>query len=125
MKRILIILTLLSIYSISNAQQYRIVVQPAGLDDTMLYIGRHYRDEVQLLDSTRHTSKGYLFRGNQTSPRGIYALVRQDRKTVLTDFLIDDSRSFTLSGDASMSAASIKVKGSKANQLMFEYMATD
>lgn len=125
MKRILIILTLLSIYSISNAQQYKIVVQPAGLDDTMLYIGRHYRDEVQLLDSTRHTSKGYLFRGKQTSPRGIYALVRQDRKTVLTDFLIDDSRSFTLSGDASMSAASIKVKGSKANQLMFEYMATD
>jgi len=50
--------------------------------------------------------------------------VRQDRKTVLTDFLIDDSRQFTLSGDAKMSAASIKVKGSKANEMMYNYMAT-
>ena len=91
----------------------------------MLYIGRHYRDEVQLLDSTRYSAKGYIFRGKRTWPRGIYALVRQDRKTVLTDFLVDDSRSFTLSGDAKMTATSIKVKGSKANQLMFKYRVTD
>ena len=91
----------------------------------MLYVGRHYRDEIQILDSARHSSKGYLFRGKRTWPRGIYALVRQDRKTVLTDFLVDDSRSFTLTGDAKLSAASVKVKGSKANGLMFEYKATE
>ena len=109
----------------TSAQQYSFSFQPRGLKDTLLYIGRHYRDEVQLIDSARLTGKGCLFRGKREWPRGIYALVRQDRKTVLTDFLVDDSRTFTLTGDDKMSAASIKVKGSKANQLMFEYMATD
>ena len=125
MRRTLFILTLLLYCCTISAQQYSFSFQPAQLEDTVLYIGRHYRDEMQLLDSTRHSTKGYIFRGKQNWPRGIYALVRQDRKTVLTDFLVDDSRSFTLSGDNKMSAASVKVKGSKANQLMFEYMSTE
>lgn len=125
MRRTLLILTLLLYCCAASAQQYSFTFQPRGLEDSVLYVARHYRDEVQLLDSARHGSKGYLFRGKHDWPRGIYALVRQDRKTVLTDFLVDDSRSFTLTGDAKMTAASIKVKGSKANGLMFEYMATD
>ena len=124
MRRTLIILSLLACCGTAAAQQYSFTFQPAGLEDTMLYIGRHYRDEVQLLDSTRPATKGYLFAGKRTWQRGVYALVRQDRKTVLTDFLIDDSRVFTLSGDNKMSATSVKVKGSKANIAMFDYMAT-
>lgn len=124
MKRTLFILTLLLYCCTVSAQQYSFTFLPAGLEDSVLYVGRHYRDEVQLVDSARHTAKGYLFRGKRMWPRGVYALVRQNRKAVLTDFLVDDSRVFTLNGDSKMSAASVKVKGSKANQLMFDFMAT-
>ena len=89
----------------------------------MLYVGRHYRDEVQLIDSAARGRKGYHFQGRRPWERGVYALVRQDRKTVLTDFLVDDSRTFTLSGDSTLSAASLRVKGSKANSQMFQYEA--
>ena len=135
MRRLLIILTLLLLVGGAEAQtrksksvkQY-IGFEVADCTDSVLYIGRHYRDEIQLLDSMRRDTKRpiYAVKGYRDwAKRGIYALVRQDRKTVLTDFLIDDSYVFTLSGDASMSAASIKVTGSKANQLMYEYKATE
>ena len=124
MKHRLIILALTLYCCTSHAQQYSFLFQPQGLGDTVLYIGRHYHDELLLADSVGATPKGYHFKGNHPWERGVYALVRQDRKTVLTDFLIDDSRAFSLTGDASLSAASIKVKGSPANQTMADYMAT-
>lgn len=125
MKRTLIILTLILYCCTCHAQQYSFLFRPQGLKDSVLYLGRHYRDEMQLLDSVRPTAKGYHFKGRRALDRGIYALVRQDRKTVLTDFLVDDSRSFTLTGDTQMTATSIKVKGSKANALMFDYIITE
>ncbi len=125
MKRALFILTLTLYCCTCHAQQYSFLFRPQGLEDTVLYLGRHYRDEMQLLDSVRPTAKGYHFKGRRALDRGIYALVRQDRKTVLTDFLVDDSRSFTLTGDTQMTATSIKVKGSKANALMFDYIITE
>ena len=132
MKRILLILTLLLLVGGAGAQSRKAVKPHIGFKvadctDSVLYVGRHYRDEVQLLDSMRRDVKqpSYAIKGQRTwMQRGVYALVRQDRKTVLTDFLIDDSQVFSLSGDAKMSAASIKVNGSKANQLMYDYLAT-
>ncbi len=134
MKRLLIILTLLLLVGGANAQNRKakadkpsISFEVAECSDSILYIGRHYRDELQLVDSMQRDAKKpvYALKGQRSwQQRGIYALVRQDRKTVLTDFIIDDSRVFSLTGDASMSAHSIKVKGSAANQVMFDYMAT-
>lgn len=126
MKRLFLLLPLLVLGIGAEAQPVKLRFVPRGCTDTMLYVARHYRDEVHLLDSSRlDGKKGCLFAGQRTWGRGIYALVRQDRKTVLTDFLIDDSRSFTLTGDATLSHASIKVKGSAANQLMHDYRATE
>lgn len=110
-------------------QPVKLRFEVADCTDSVLYIARHYRDELLLLDSMRVKHVGgitaYILDGRRDWARGIYALVRQDCKTVLTDFLLDDSRTFTLSGDSKMSAASIKVKGSKANQLMYTYRATE
>lgn len=123
MKRTLFTLSILLYCCTAFAQQYSFLFQPQGLEDTMLYVGRHYRDEVQLIDSAARGRKGYHFRGRRPWERGIYVLVRQDRTTRLTDFLVDDSRTFTLSGDSTLSAASLRVKGSKANSQMYRYEA--
>lgn len=124
MKRITLILTLLLAYGALDAQQYSFTFRPKDAKDTMLYIGRHYRDELKLVDSARHTPQGYVFKGKQSWEPGIYALVQQDRKKQITDFTIDHSRTFTIEGDATLTPASVKVKGCKDNEMMFAYMAT-
>ncbi|MBP5678129.1 MAG: DUF5106 domain-containing protein [Bacteroidales bacterium] len=109
-----------------HAQQYDITVKPAGNKDTMLYLGRHYCDELQIMDSARRTASGsYRFRGTAPMKRGIYALVGQNRKKVLTDFIIDGRTTCTISGDSILSAESLKVRGSDANSRMFNYMAVE
>ena len=124
MKRILTILLVLSTLSSISAQRYSFDFTLEGVDDSVLYIGRHYRDQLQLVDTAQRTAKGYHFGGKRTWERGIYALVRQDGKQQVGDFAVDDSRQFSLSGDASLTPSTVKVKGSPANSKMFEYMAT-
>ena len=66
MKAPLPLLLLLGLALGAAAQPYAITFRLEGATDSMLYLGRHYRDQVQLLDSTRRTSKGsYLFQGRR------------------------------------------------------------
>ncbi|MBP3764116.1 MAG: DUF5106 domain-containing protein [Bacteroidales bacterium] len=124
MKAPLPLLLLLGLALGAAAQPYAITFRLEGATDSMLYLGRHYRDQVQLLDSTRRTSKGsYLFQGRRAWPRGVYALVGQDRKTVVGDVAIDGSQRFTLTADAKLTPSTVKVKGSPANSRMFAYRA--
>lgn len=109
----------------AGAQTYSFTFRLNGMEDSMLYIGRHYRDEVTLLDSAkRGPDGGYIFRGKQKWSRGIYALVRQDRTKQIGDFAIDESRKFTIIGDAKLNATSVTVKGCLSNEQMFSYMST-
>ena len=119
------IFTLTMLLAISAmGQQYNFTFKLDGTSDTMLYIAQHYRDEIKLVDSARLTSGQYVFKGKRTWGKGIYALVRQDRKSQVGDFAIDDSRKFTISGDNKLTPASVKVQGCPSNQQMFTYMAT-
>lgn len=125
MKRYIVVLLLIaSTLGGAQAQKYRFQFKPAGCKDTVLYIGRHYRDAVQVVDTAyRQGRGGYVASGRREWPRGIYVLVRQDRESAMADFVVDDSRSFTLEGDSVLSTASIRVSGSWANAQMVGYMA--
>lgn len=125
MKRILTTVIMLTIAVTAAAQQYRFTFKLDGATDTMLYIGQHYRDEIKILDSARLTNGSYVFAGKRQWPRGIYALVQQNRTKSISDFTIDGSQKFTITADAKMSAASVKVTGCPANQQMFSFMATE
>ena len=116
------LLLLLGLSGISEAQSYKIVFRLDGATDTMMYIARHYRDQLLLQDSARKAKDGsYTFQGKKKWDRGIYALVHQDGEKAVGDFTIDDSRQFTISADANLSPSSVKVSGSEANSLMFAY----
>lgn len=109
----------------ASAQAYDFTFRLDGMDDSVLYIARHHRDQLLMMDSTHRNPKGdYRFSGKRSWPRGIYALVRQDGKKVVGDFTIDGSQRFTLKADAKLSPASVSVKGCQANSRMFSYMAT-
>ena len=106
-------------------QRYSFTFVPKGRTDTVLYIGRYYRDAVTLVDTARAKGGSYTFKGSRQWARGVYALVAQDGKKVVSDICIDGSNKFTLSGDANLTAGSVKVKGCKVNKQMFEYIATE
>ena len=110
--------------SVVCAQQYKIEFKLEGVSDSVLYIARHFRDQLQVVDSARIQKDGsYVFKGKKNWNRNIYALVHQDKGKAIGDFAIDDSRTFTITGDASLTPSKVKVKGSEANSRMFSYLA--
>lgn len=126
MKRIIILALLAASVLGAEAQNYKMTFRLEGLKDSMLYIGRHYRDEFRLVDSARAGKDGsFVFKGKRTLERGVYALLHQDGEKAIGDFVIDDSRQFSLTADAKMSHSSVEVKGSKALSDMYAYLATE
>ena len=125
MKRIIITLVLAAMAVGTVGQRYSFTFIPKGRTDSVLYIGRYYRDAVTLMDTAHAKNGSYTFKGNRQWVRGVYALVAQDGKKVVSDICIDGSLKFTVSGDANLSAESVKVSGCKVNRQMFEYIATE
>ena len=123
MKHIISISLLLLACFVAGAQQYSITFKLDGCTDSVLYIARHYRDAFQLVDSAVQRQGAYTFAGSKALKRGVYALVHQDGEKSIGDFLIDGSQKFTITADAKLTASTVKVKGSDANQQMFNYVA--
>lgn len=120
-----LLLLLLAAMLNAAAQSYDITFKLEGIDDSVLYIARHHREQLLPMDSARHAGNGtYRFRGRKHWPRGIYALVHQDGKKVVGDFCIDGSQRFTLKANATLTPSSVSVKGCQANSRMFSYLAT-
>ena len=120
------LLLLLGLSGISEAQSYKIVFKLDGSTDSVLYIARHFRDQLQLQDSAVRAKDGsYTFQGKKRWDRGIYALVHQDGEKAIGDFAIDDSRQFTITADAKLTPSTVKVKGSDANTQIFTYLTND
>lgn len=125
MKRTLTLLLLIACSMVAMGQTYDLAFRLDGATDSVMYIARHHRDQLQLLDSTRRTSDGtYRFRGKKRWPIGIYALVGQGRDKAVGDFTIDGSQRFTLTADAKLTPSSVHVKGCQSNSRMFSYLAT-
>ena len=124
MKRIASILLTVLLGLNCMGQQYSFTFKLDGVTDTMLYIAQYYRDEIKPVDSARLASNQYVFKGKRTWEKGIYVLVKQDRKSQIGDFAIDNSRKFTISGDAKLTPSTVKVQGCASNQEMFGYLAT-
>lgn len=125
MRKTLILALILTAGVTAGAQQYRMEFRLDGLKDSTLYISRHFRDQLQVVDSARVGKDGsFVFKGKKTWNRGVYALVHQNKEKAIGDFMIDDSRQFTITADAELTPKTVKVKGSEANRAMFDYLAT-
>lgn len=125
MKRLTILLLVLCAGLEAGAQKYSFTFKPEGISDTVMFVARHFRDQLQLMDTAAKGKDGsFCFKGKREWPRGMYALVRQGGEKALCDFVIDDSRQFTITGDERLTPATVKVKGSEGNRQMFDYLAT-
>lgn len=114
----------LALLSQTEAQNgYKIAFKSSSLSDGTYYIGQHFRDKYVVRDSSTATNKSLLF--NQKTarmPKGVYTLL-DSKQNKLFDFMVDDSRNFTISFDEQHSNAGMQVKGSAANSAMYAYMA--
>ena len=123
MKKITLVVLLMFTALMVDAQQYNITFTLEGCTDSVLYIARHYRDDVQILDSARLRGGSYVFTGSKALKRGIYVLVHQGKEKQIGDFVIDGGQKFSITADDKLTSSKVKVKGSDANQQMYNYLA--
>lgn len=118
-----ILLFLVATMGQGAAQTYKITFNSSALDGGKYYIGQHFRDKFILKDSSQ-AQKGTITFLSRTGKldRGVYTLLDSNKKKIF-DFMVDDSRMFTITFDEKHTNAGMSVKGSKANEVMFEYMA--
>lgn len=122
MKKI-VTLALLALLLVGSAvaQSYKITFLPQKSKCERYYIGQHFRDKFNIVDSTSIANGQIVFEGKKLT-NGVYALLN-DQKKKMFDFVIDDSRKFSIQFDSTFSNKGMVVKGSRANELMFEYMS--
>lgn len=121
MKRIIFIFTALLPIFVS-AQNYKIDFSSPAIENQKYYIGQHFRDTFIIKDSANADKQKVTFAGKNKLETGVYTLLDKDKKKIF-DFMVDDSRKFSISFDDKHTNAGMKVTGSKANTLMFQYMA--
>ncbi|MBQ6956504.1 MAG: thioredoxin fold domain-containing protein [Bacteroidales bacterium] len=121
MKRLLFTLATL-IPILTSAQNYKIEFSSPSIITQQYYLGQHFRDTFILYDSVFGKDMKVVFAGSNKLETGVYTLLDKEKKKIF-DFMVDDSRKFSIAFDDKHSNAGMKVTGSKANTLMFQYMA--
>ena len=106
-----------------NAQNsYKFTFKGATLSDGRYYVAQHFRDKFILVDSAAAQSGSVVFNGKKKLDTGVYTLLDSKQKKMF-DFMVDDSRTFSIAFDEKYTNAGMKVQGSQANTLMYAYMA--
>ena len=101
---------------------YKISFEGGSTETGMRYMGQHFRDTFIITDSAMMDAGKVTFSGKAKLDKGLYTLLDNKKKKVF-DFMIDDSRTFSVKYDERHTNGGMRVKGSKANSLMFSYMA--
>lgn len=113
---------LLFFLSISLAAQYSINIQITGYQDTELLITSYYGDKVRLVDTAYASSPGnFKFEGKKDLPGGIYMAVSSEKEK-LFEFVVDEKQKFSLATDTIAYSLNMKVKGSRENEIFYEYL---
>jgi thiol-disulfide isomerase/thioredoxin len=112
-----------AITSLSFAQSgYKIIFDLQGLNDSILLLA-NYSGDKQFVVDTAYPEKNnrYIFSGDKDLLTGMYFIAGQNKSKIF-DFLISDSRNFTISGNKDHLPQSLKVNNSKENHLFFNYI---
>ena len=100
---------------------HTIKVRIHGLKDTVCYFGYHFGDKQYISDTARVDSKGNMvFTGEKKLDGGIYLVVLPNKKYV--EFIVSGEDGFSLETDTLETIKNMKVKGSKENELFYEYL---
>lgn len=105
----------------SGEDGYKINIKITGLKDTICYLAHYYGDSNSLKDTAKIDSQGKgIFEGSEALPGGIYLVVLPSKKYF--EIMVDKEQHFTLETDTTDLVQNMKVKGSKENQLFYDYL---
>ena len=124
MKRLFLILIIfIGFQSVNEAQEnYRILIDIEGYQDSSLLLTTYYGDKILLVDTAYASGTGsFLFEGDSPLPGGIYMAVSQ-KKIKLFEFIVDKKQEFKLQTDTSAYTSNMKSIGSQENDLFFGYI---
>ncbi len=98
---------------------FRPAIEPSG----RYYLAQHAQDRFIRIDSSMGFRGYIIFQGQKTLPRGVYALLDENRKLML-DFVMDgENTTFNIEMDSTMSNKGMRVINSAPNERMFQYLA--
>lgn len=122
--RIILIVLLIKAITLSSFAQpgYKITFEIQGVSDSLLLLANYSGDKQFVVDTAYHDKNNrYVFSDSAELLPGMYFVAGQN-KSRMFDFLVSDSREFTISGTKDQYPQSLRVKGSKENELFFGYI---
>ena len=88
----------------------------------MAYLVKYTFDQQYISDTCKKIKNGLIeFKGKKDLDKGVYTLV-SDAKSIYFDFFVNESQKFVINTDASDIVNSLKVTGSKENEMFFSYI---
>ena len=105
-----------------SQEGYHISFSVRNLTDTVCYLVEYTGDKTYLIDTAMVRNGSFIFEGKKTLDKGMYMVVGQSKNKYL-DFLVNDASRFRIETDTAHWIDHIKVRGSKENQLFFDYVA--
>ncbi len=125
MKKFTLLLFSFAVFAgVSPAQtghQVRINLQ--NCPDSAAYLVRYLFDQQYLVDTCKKVKNGAIeFKGKTPLEKGMYAVVSTGMLRYF-DFFVNENQRFTITGNFSDLAATLKSTDSKENGLMFSYAA--
>lgn len=101
---------------------YEIKVTLKGAESDTVLLGYHYGDKQMLRDSLVLDDKGQgVFKGDSLLQHGVYLIISPTKK--FFELIISDDQQFEISSDTSNLSGSVKVKGSKENEVFYDYIS--
>ncbi len=111
--------TALSLQALAGG--YEIKVNVKGLSDSTCQLAYYFGDKQYIKDSAKADAKGNLiFKGQEDLPGGIYMIVLPGKKYF--EMIVDKEQHFSLESDAADLVTNMKVKGSKDNEIFYDYL---
>jgi peroxiredoxin len=105
-----------------SQEGYHISFSVRNLSDTVCYLAEYTGDKTYLIDTAFVKDGSFIFEGETPLDKGMFLVAGQSKNKYL-DFLVSDASRFRIETDTAHWIDHVKVRGSKENQLFFDYIA--
>ncbi|GGH47292.1 hypothetical protein GCM10007423_47670 [Dyadobacter endophyticus] len=121
---LLLLLTIFGLFSTAYSQGYRIEATIKGMRDSSFVIGHYNRNASQFVpkDTAKADTNGkVVFEGKTALPGGLYVILFPGNQKMIELIYSGKETNFSLEADTADVNTSLKITGSKENELFYDY----
>ncbi len=102
---------------------HQIELKIANFEGDQAYFSVHYDGKQYIKDTMNLNDKGtFVMEGEKSMPGGVYLVILPPKNNYFELLLSEGDQHFTVETDAKNAVSAMKVKGSKENQLLYDYL---